>query len=142
MSDVPPGFTGFMAYYDSVHQHPINRLFHAFAFTQAIVGISLAFAWHPAAGLGIALLSYAWAWTGHLVFEKNRPATFHSPIRSLVFGFAWFFFLAISLGTWRWGPRDTAGPSTGRPGADESLPAVSSSMGGGRVDGVEASDGS
>ena len=127
MSDVPPGFTGFMAYYDSVHQHPINRLFHAFAFTQAIVGISLAFTWHPAAGLGIALLSYAWAWTGHLVFEKNRPATFPSPIRSLVFGFAWFFFLAISLGTWRW---TQAAPAT-----------VGEVSLGGRVDGVEASDG-
>ena len=34
----------------------------------------------------------------HFVFEKNQPATFHSPVRSLVFGFVWYFILAATLG--------------------------------------------
>src|SRR5882672_10287396 len=96
---VPADFKGFMAYYDSVHQHPVNRLFHAIAFTQAIVAIVLMILgpvwWY---GLALGLASYAWAWTGHLAFEKNKPATFHSPVRSLVYGFVWFFFLAVTFG--------------------------------------------
>ena len=97
MSNVPSGFRGFMAYYDSVHQNRWNRLFHAFAFTQAIVGFSLLY-FHPAIGAIVAVASYAWAWAGHFVFEKNTPATFHSPVRSLVFGFVWYFILAATLG--------------------------------------------
>ncbi|HZU99353.1 MAG TPA: DUF962 domain-containing protein [Planctomycetota bacterium] len=104
--NVPADFRGFMAYYDSVHQHPVNRLFHAFAFSQAIVAIVLMATGHLVVGAIVAPLSYAWAWTGHFVFEKNRPATFHSPVRSLVYGFVWFFFLAITLGRGlRWGPQ-------------------------------------
>jgi hypothetical protein len=94
---VPRDFRGFLAYYDSVHRHPVNRVFHAIAFTQAIVGVGLLVTGHWA-GLAVGLLGYAWAWTGHLVFEKNRPATFHSPVRSLVYGFVWFFGLALTFG--------------------------------------------
>ena len=96
-NDVPPDFRGFMAYYDSVHRNPANRLFHGIAFTQAIIAVVLIALGHPIVGLVIAPLSYAWAWTGHFVFEKNRPATFHSPVRSLVYGFVWYFFLAVTL---------------------------------------------
>jgi hypothetical protein len=98
--NVPDDFRGFMAYYDSVHQNGLNRLFHAIAFTQGIVGLALVFALRPLWWIGIVvgLLSYAWAWTGHFAFEKNKPATFHSPVKSLVYGFVWFFFLAITLG--------------------------------------------
>jgi hypothetical protein len=100
---VPAGFRGFMAYYDSVHQHPLNRLFHAFAFSQAIVGFTLIGMLQPWwIGLIVAVLAYAWAWTGHFAFEKNIPATFHSPVRSLVYGFVWFFFLALTFGTYKW----------------------------------------
>jgi hypothetical protein len=98
---VPQGIRGFMEYYDSVHQNPWNRLFHAFAFTQGIVSmVLLARGFPPVAAIAIGLLSYAWAWTGHFAFEKNKPATFHSPIRSLLFGFVWFFALTATLNFW------------------------------------------
>jgi hypothetical protein len=100
--NVPTTFHGFMEYYDSVHQNPWNRLFHAIAFTQGLASIAaIALGALPVwAGVGVGLASYAWAWTGHFVFEKNKPATFHSPIRSLVFGFVWFFRLTLTLNFW------------------------------------------
>jgi len=102
--NVPADFRGFMAYYDSVHLNAVNRLFHGIAFSQAIAAVVLIVLGHPYMGLALAPLSYAWAWTGHFVFEKNRPATFHSPVRSLVYGFVWYFFLAVTLGRGvRWG---------------------------------------
>ncbi len=92
-SAVPPDrfrrFADFYPYYLQEHRHPVCRRLH-------VVGTSLALA-----GLMTALLTrnwmwllpsivtgYAFAWVGHFVFEKNRPATFRHPWYSLLGDFA------------------------------------------------------
>ena len=42
------------------------------------------------------LLGYGFAWTGHFVFEKNKPATFSQPLYSLISD--WIMFKDILLG--------------------------------------------
>jgi len=39
------------------------------------------------------LIGYGFAWTGHFVFEKNRPATFKYPLYSFVADFVMFWHL-------------------------------------------------
>ncbi len=41
-------------------------------------------------------IGYGFAWVGHFVFEKNRPATFKNPLYSLVGD--WVMFKDILVG--------------------------------------------
>jgi hypothetical protein len=40
--------------------------------------------------LGLPVLGYGFAWIGHFVFEKNRPASFKHPLYSLAADFVMF----------------------------------------------------
>lgn len=44
----------------------------------------------------IPVIGYGFAWLGHLIFEKNRPATFTYPIYSLMSD--WVMFKDILIG--------------------------------------------
>jgi len=39
----------------------------------------------------IPLAGYGFAWVGHFVFEKNKPATFQYPLYSLMGDFVMFW---------------------------------------------------
>jgi len=48
---------------------------------------------------GAVASGYALAWTGHFFFEKNRPATFRHPLRSLAAD--WIMWWQILTGKMR-----------------------------------------
>jgi hypothetical protein len=80
------GWREFWPYYLGEHKDPRNRAMH-------VTGTSLAFLLIVAAVvtqigwllLGAAVAGYAFAWIGHFVLERNRPATFTYPIKSLAY---------------------------------------------------------
>ena len=81
----------FWPFYVREHQKPLTRRLH-------FIGTSLLFVW-----LGVAvgrrdprflllawLMPYGWAWVGHFLVEKNRPATFKYPVKSLLSDFVMY----------------------------------------------------
>ena len=40
--------------------------------------------------IAIPITGYGFAWTGHFLFEKNKPAAFHNPLYSLACDFIMF----------------------------------------------------
>lgn len=87
-------FAEFYPYYLMEHSRRGTRIVH---FTALAVGLGLGIValvrqdWvFVAAAL---LVGYGGSWTGHLIFEKNRPAFFHNPIYSTMSDFRMFFDL-------------------------------------------------
>src|SRR3954464_1157724 len=74
-------FWDFYPYYLTEHARPINRALH-FIGTSLVIGCFIAgivlkdwriFVLMPLCG-------YGFAWVGHFILEKNRPATFKYPL--------------------------------------------------------------
>jgi hypothetical protein len=78
----------FYPFYLTEHQDGISRNLHFIGTTGVLFLFIGAFLtgdftllfWTP-------LLGYGFAWVGHFVFEKNRPATFQYPLYSFVSDF-------------------------------------------------------
>jgi hypothetical protein len=77
-------FRDFYPFYLGEHTHPTSRRLHVagtlLALTllaAALVSGRLALLW------AVPVAGYAFAWAGHYLFEKNRPATFTHPLYSL-----------------------------------------------------------
>jgi len=78
-------FSAFYPYYLDEHRNRTCRRLH-FVGSSLVLGYLLAAivsgnAWWL---LGMPLAGYGFAWVGHFVFEKNRPATFRHPLYSLM----------------------------------------------------------
>lgn len=77
-------FREFWPTYLDLHRHPANRALHVAGTVAALALLAYAVkrrrAWPLAAALAVG---YGAAWTGHAVFERNRPATFAHPALSL-----------------------------------------------------------
>jgi hypothetical protein len=75
----------FYPYYLSEHQNRACRRLH-FVGSSLVLGclaallLSSQLLWLPAA----FLCGYGFAWLGHFMFEKNRPATFKNPFYSFL----------------------------------------------------------
>jgi len=77
-------FREFYPYYLSEHAHPVCRRLHVVGSLLVLVVIAFALASGRLAWLLLVpVIGYGFAWIGHFVFEKNRPATFKHPLYSL-----------------------------------------------------------
>lgn len=90
-------FRDFYPFYLSEHQNVVCRRLH-FVGTSLVIGIVLAsiinnsYSW-----IWLALVAgYGFAWIGHFVFEKNRPATFKYPFYSFIGD--WVMYKDILIG--------------------------------------------
>ena len=77
-------FRAFYPFYLSEHSDRNCRRLHFIGSTLVLATIGAALASRDARWLWLApLFGYGFAWVGHFVFKKNRPATFKQPLYSL-----------------------------------------------------------
>jgi len=89
-------FEAFWPYYLSEHGDPTNRRLHYVGSTLALLNLFAAIALlNPWFILGALVSGYFFAWIGHFIIEKNRPATFTYPVWSLIADFR-MYFLALA----------------------------------------------
>jgi len=90
MSPRPPqqrfnSFAEFYPYYLGEHSHPACRRLHYVGSLLVLALLAYALATqHWPLLLALPVIGYGFAWIGHLVFEKNRPATFKHPLYSFM----------------------------------------------------------
>ncbi len=78
-------FADFYPFYLAEHSNPVCRRLH-YAGSLLVLGI-LAYALISQQWLwllAMPLAGYGFAWIGHFIFEKNRPATFQYPLYSFL----------------------------------------------------------
>ena len=91
MSESYRNFAEFYPYYLSEHRNRTCRRLHFVGTGLALLLLLLAFmtsTWSLL--LAVPLVGYSFAWVGHVVFERNRPATFRHPVYSLMGDLAMF----------------------------------------------------
>jgi hypothetical protein len=85
-------FSDFYPFYLKEHSHLMSRRLH-FLGTCGVIALLILFFFTGNLIL-LALLpicGYGFAWAGHFIFEKNRPATFKHPFYSLAGDFRMFW---------------------------------------------------
>lgn len=87
-------FKEFWPFYLKQHSNTLNRRFHFIGtflvhliLIYSLVTQQLSFLWV------IPLFGYGFAWAGHFIIEKNRPATFKYPLWSLLGDFKMFYLM-------------------------------------------------
>lgn len=90
-------FSAFYSFYLSQHENKICRRFHftgslliLLLITYVVIFGNYLLLWC------IPIIGYGFAWIGHILFEKNKPATFKYPIYSLIGD--WVMFKDILIG--------------------------------------------
>lgn len=84
-------FREFYPAYLAEHVNPTCRRLHFAGTTLVLLVITMVvitreWVWL----LAVPVLGYGFAWIGHFVFERNRPATFRHPLYSLAGDFVLF----------------------------------------------------
>lgn len=85
-------FADFYPFYLREHSNLMCRRLH-FIGTAAVISLLLLFFFTGDLMILVLLpvLGYGFAWIGHFIFEKNRPATFKHPFYSLLGDFRMFW---------------------------------------------------
>ena len=89
-------FSDFYPFYLSEHSDLRCRRLHFVGSLLVLVALGLGIFLSPWWLLAMPLFGYGFAWVGHFVFEKNRPATFKHPLYSLIGD--WVMFADILRG--------------------------------------------
>lgn len=86
MAEKFTSFEEFYPFYLGEHSNRTCRRLH-FVGSGLVLGVIVAVVigrLGPLWLLSIPVIGYGFAWVGHFVFEKNRPATFTYPVWSLI----------------------------------------------------------
>jgi len=90
-------FSEFYPFYLSEHGDHVNRRLHFLGCIVVIVIVLFAIVTQKwIALLFVPIVGYGFAWIGHYLFEKNKPATFTYPLYSLMGD--WVMFKDIIIG--------------------------------------------
>lgn len=74
----------FWPYYVSQHLNPVNRRLHAAGTTLGLLlGAAALVRRDPLLAACAVAAAYGFAWAGHWLYERNRPATLSHPLLSL-----------------------------------------------------------
>ena len=95
-------FAEFYPYYLSEHKNRTSRRLHLCG-TLAVLSIAVCTLFGVISAwwlLALPVCGYGFAWLGHFVFEKNRPATFQHPFYSLAGDFVMFKDMLIGRIAW------------------------------------------
>ncbi len=93
---VKPSYTNFDEFYVDYlleHRKPVNRALHLFGTLSSVAWITtvVSFRLGPMFWLLALVIGYGPSWVGHFFIEKNRPATFRYPLKSLMGDFRMAF---------------------------------------------------
>ena len=89
-------FADFYPFYLREHSNIMCRKLH-FLGTCGVIALLILFFFTGSLILLLLLpvVGYGFAWAGHFVFEKNRPATFKNPFFSLLGDFRMFWDILV-----------------------------------------------
>ena len=86
MSDTKfTSFKKFYPYYLSEHKLKINKILHIIGSLSGLIFLIIVLYFKNYKYIPLSFLfGYTFAWIGHFVFEKNKPATFKYPLYSFI----------------------------------------------------------
>ena len=94
-------FSDFYPFYLREHANPLNRALH-FVGTTLVIGLLLTALLRGTYTLlwALPVAGYGFAWVGHFIVEKNRPATFKHPLWSLMGDFRMYADMWLGRVSW------------------------------------------